>query len=304
MFFLAATNRVDLLDPALKRPGRFDYVITIPDLDHAARAELLSLKTVSVPLGAGVDLDSLARASWGFSGAMLAQAVKEAAVLAFRDAPADAAAGGIKVEMRHFKEALTNVRHGLVQDGARPMGEDLKLTAYHEAGHALVAESERPGSITSATVLPRGRVLGLVESLPEDEAHAWTRKDLLLRVRVALAGRCAEVLAFGEDMVSSGCGRDLEIATRAAALMVTRFGMSSEIGPLSLAELGRLVPGSGAAERAGREVERIVREQEKAVMELLGAKRDALDELAALLMERETVEGAEVARVAGKIVRK
>ncbi|HUT55331.1 MAG TPA: AAA family ATPase [bacterium] len=306
VFFLAATNRADLLDPALKRPGRFDYVIFIGDLDLGARAELLRLKTAAIPLAPDVDLAALARACWGFSGAMLAQAAKEAAVLAFRDAPAGSVPGGtgpggIRAGMKHFREAVTNVRHGLARDGARPTGDDLRLTAYHEAGHALIAESGRPGSVTQATVLPRGRALGLVDSLPEGEDHAWTMRDLLLRVRVALAGRCAEIIAFGEDMVSAGSCRDLETATRAAALAVTRFGMSREIGPLSLPELERALPGSGAGERAGREVERMVREQEKAVLATLGANRAALDELAELLMERETVDGAEVARVAERI---
>jgi len=301
IFFLAATNRADLLDPALKRPGRFDYIITIDDLDVTARAELFRIKTRDVPIAADVDLDALARASWGLSGAKLTQVTKEAAILAFRESEPGAEAGEIKVTNDHFREALTNVRYGLRKDGPSPSGEDLKMTAYHEAGHALIAELERPGSVHQATILPRGRALGFVESLPED-SRSLTAAELRSRIRVALAGRAAEALVFGKDQVSAGCSQDLAVATRVAGMAVTQFGMSDKVGPISLAELERMMPGGKASERAGEEVERMVREQEKAVDDALARYREALDYLARILIENETVDGERIAYV-GKQIR-
>ncbi len=295
VFFLAATNRSELLDPALKRPGRFDLIISIDDLDLDARAELLTRCLAGVPHSDDVATGELARASIGMSGAQLAQVVKEAAIQAFREhseVPGNAPA---RVEMRHLREALTTVRYGLRREGAAPAAADLLATAYHEAGHALVAELERPGSVHQVTVLPRGRALGFVESLPESENHSLTVKEVFSRIRVALAGRAAEILIFGADNASAGCSQDLEQATRLAALSVTRFGMSKTFGPLSLPVLDQLLPGCDAARRADAEVAAILRAQEEIVNDMLEQRRATLDALANTLVARETLDGGALA---------
>jgi len=298
VFFLAATNRADLLDPALKRPGRFDLAITIEDLDVEARRELLGIASRDLPLASGVDLDGIARASMGMSGAQLAQVIKEAAILAFREQGPGAAVGEIEVRTEHLREALTNVRHGLRREGPLPAEGEIRRTAYHEAGHALIGELERPGSVHQATVLPRGRALGFVESLPTSEYQSLTAADVRSRIRVALAGRGAELQVFGVDEVSAGCSQDLEMATQLAALAVTRYGMSSSLGPVSFRILEQLIPGSGAADRARLEVEEILREEEGRVAATLEERREALEQITELLVTSETVAGSEIAKIA------
>lgn len=298
VFFLAATNRADLLDPALKRPGRFDLVITIEDLDVEARRELLGIASRDLPLAADVDLDGIARASMGMSGAQLAQVIKEAAILTLREQDPGDSAAEIEVRMEHLREALTNVRHGLRREGPAPAEEEIRRTAYHEAGHALISELERPGSVHQATVLPRGRALGFVESLPTSEYESLTAADVRSRIRVALAGRGAELQVFGCDEVSAGCSQDLEMATQLAALAVTRFGMSSTLGPVSFRILEQLIPGSGAADRARMEVEKILREEEGRVAAMLEERREALEQITELLVTTETAAGSEIAALA------
>lgn len=297
VFFLAATNRADILDPALKRPGRFDLIITIDDLDVEARRELLTLKSKRLPLAAGVDLDAVARASTGMSGAQLAQVVKEAAVLALRRAGAEAGPGEIEIAQDDLREALTNVRYGLRREGPLPSETEIRRTAYHEAGHALVAELVNPGTVHQATVLPRGRALGFVESVPHEEYSSFTVNELCGRMRVALAGRGAELLVYGEDGISAGCSQDLEVATRLAALAVTRYGMSSQTGPVSFAVLEDLVPSATAADRVHEEITRLVRREESAVTGLLNTRRRALEALTEELVEHETVDGRRIAEL-------
>ncbi len=294
VFFLAATNRADMLDPALKRPGRFDLIITVDDLDVEARHELLRIKTASLPLAEDVDLKALARGAMGLSGAQLAQMVKEAAILALREAEDSAGEQGVHVSMRVFREALTNVRYGLKREGPLPSEGEMERTAYHEAGHALVAELERPGSVHQATVLPRGRALGFVESLPESEYASITIGDIRSRIRVALAGRGAELAVYGDDGVSAGCSQDLEVATRIATLAVSRYGMSREIGPLSLPVVEQLLPRARSSEGALAEIHAMLKLEEATVSRLLEAHRPALDMVARLLLERETVTGREI----------
>ncbi len=293
VFFLAATNRADMLDPALKRPGRFDLVLTVDDLDLEARRDLLRLRTGSLPLADDVDLDALARAAAGLSGARLSRVVQEAAILALR-------AGGERAEdllvtMDLLREALTNVRYGMRREGPPPAGDDQARTAAHEAGHALLAELERPGSVHQATILPRGRALGFVESLPDSENGTLTASEIRGRIRVALAGRLAEELLCGPDGASAGCTRDLEQATRLATLAVARCGMSAAVGPVSVPELERLLPGGGAAAGARREVERMLRAEEDVVRDLLARHREALEAIRHLLLTDETVPGKAIA---------
>ena len=273
-------------------------LITIDDLDVEAREELLGLKCRRLPLADDADLGALARAAMGLSGAQLTQVAKEAAILALREAGA-AAGPDLQITQEHLREALTNVRFGLRREGPLPSAGELRRTAYHEAGHALVAQLEHPGSVHQATILPRGRALGFVESLPGEELGSVTLADLCARMRIALAGRTAELLVYGEEGVSGGCSQDLETATRLAALAVTRFGMCSAVGAVSIPTLEQLVPSPGAADRAHQEVVDMVHREEAAVTQLMRTHRRALDGLAEVLAEHETVDGRRIAELVG-----
>ncbi len=297
VFFLAATNRADILDSALKRPGRFDLVITVGDLDVEARLELLRIKTARLPLSDDVDLAAVARATMGLSGAQLARAVQEAAILALRESQAAGEGEPVTVSMELFREAVTTVRYGLRQEGALPPETEMRRTAVHEAGHALIGELERPGSVHQATVLPRGRALGFVESLPDSEFVSMTSSDVRARIRTALAGRGAEILVFGADEVSAGCSQDLAVATRIATLAVGHYGMSAAVGPLSIPALRELLPGDASVESIQNEVQTMLREEETAVQKVLERYRGSLEAVAALLMERESVPGDAIRRV-------
>jgi len=297
VFFLAATNRSDILDPALKRPGRFDLIITIEDLDVEARRQLLTLKSKRLPLGDDVDLDAIARASTGMSGAQLAQVVKEAAIQALREAGGEAVPGEIAISQTDLREALTNVRYGLRREGPLPSETETRRTAYHEAGHALVAELENPGTVHQATVLPRGRALGFVESIPQEEYSSFTVTEVCARMRVALAGRAAEMLIYGDDGVSAGCSQDLEVTTRLATFAVTRYGMSTQTGPVAFSVLGEMVPSAAAADRVHEEITQLVRREESSVAEVLRAQRGALEAITEALVDRETVDGRTIAEL-------
>jgi len=300
VFFLAATNRAELLDPALKRPGRFDLVITVGDLDVEARLELLRIKTARLPMADDIDLPAVARAAMGLSGAQLARAVQEAAILALRRAEERGGEEEILVDMELFREAVTTVRYGLRQEGALPPEAEMRRTAVHEAGHALVGELERPGSVHQATVLPRGRALGFVESLPESEFASLTASAVRSRIRTALAGRGAELLLYGTDEVSAGCSQDLAVATQMATLAISRYGMSSKVGPVSIPALCELLPDGTSAEAIQREVESMLRQEEATVQQLLEEHREELNAVAGLLMERETVPGEAIRGILGR----
>jgi len=291
VFFLAATNRADILDPALKRPGRFDLVINVGDLNVEARLELLRIKTQQLPLGEDVDLEAVARITMGLSGAQLARVIQEAAILALRQALEVNGETEILVTMELFREAVTNVRYGLRMEGALPPETEMRRTAVHEAGHALIGELERPGSVHQATVLPRGRALGFVESLPENEFSSITISDIRSRIRTALAGRGAEILVFGPEEVSAGCSQDLSVATRIAVLAVSHYGMSSKVGPLSMPALRELLPSGASVSVIQEEVESMLRLEETRVQEILEKHREQLETVAKLLVERESVPG-------------
>jgi len=300
VFFLAATNRADMLDPALKRPGRFDLVITVGDLDVGARLELLKIKTAQLPMADDVDLEAVARAAMGLSGAQLARAVQEAAILALRRAGGGDGGDGVLVTMELFREAVTTVRYGLRQEGALPPETEMRRTAIHEAGHALVGELERPGSVHQATVLPRGRALGFVESLPESEFASITASAVRARIRTALAGRGAELLMYGAEEVSAGCSQDLAVATQMATLAISRYGMSSTVGPLSVPALVELLPDGTSVDVIQKEVESMLRREEANVQRLLEEHREELEAVARLLMERETVPGEAIRGILGR----
>src|SRR5436190_10518026 len=230
VILIAATDRPDVLDPALLRPGRFDRQIVVPNPDLSGREKILKVHMRKVPLAPDVDAKVIARGTPGFSGADLANLVNEAALLAARR-------GKRLVSRAEFEDAKDKVMMGAERRTLAMTDEEKKLTAYHEGGHALVALSV-PGSdpIHKATIIPRGRALGMVMRLPERDQVSLTRQKLYADLCVAFGGRIAEELIFGYEKVTTGAQSDIEMATRMARAMVTRFGMSDELGPISYGE--------------------------------------------------------------------
>ncbi|MBV8939978.1 MAG: ATP-dependent zinc metalloprotease FtsH, partial [Alphaproteobacteria bacterium] len=226
VIIIAATNRPDVLDPALLRPGRFDRQIVVPNPDINGREKILEVHLKKVPKGPDVDARVIARGTPGFSGADLANVVNEAALLAARR-------GKKVVTMREMEEAKDKVMMGAERKSLAMSDEEKKLTAYHEGGHAIVALS-LPASdpIHKATIIPRGRALGMVMRLPERDKLSVTREKMEADLAVAMGGRVAEELIFGYDKVTSGASSDIQYATRMARAMVTEWGMSDKVGPL------------------------------------------------------------------------
>src|SRR5213082_1193862 len=227
---IAATNRPDVLDPALLRPGRFDRHVVVPNPDLSGREKILRVHMRKVPLAPDVEPRVIARGTPGFSGADLANLVNEAALLAARR-------GKRVVTMVELEDAKDKVLMGAERRSMVMTDEEKKLTAFHEAGHAIVAISvEGSDPIHKATIIPRGRALGMVMRLPERDQLSLTRQKMLADLAVAFGGRLAEELTFGHDKVTTGAQSDIEQATRMARAMVTRFGMSDSLGPIAYAE--------------------------------------------------------------------
>src|SRR5580765_8036835 len=230
VILIAATNRPDVLDPALLRPGRFDRHVVVPNPDLAGREKILRVHLRKVPLAPDVDPRILARGTPGFSGADLANLVNEGALLAARR-------GKRVVMMTELEDAKDKVMMGAERRSMAMSDEEKKLTAFHEAGHALVAITvEGSDPIHKATIIPRGRALGMVMRLPERDQLSLTRQKMLADLCVAFGGRLAEELVFGHEKVTTGAQSDIEQATRMARAMVTRFGMSDSLGPIAYAE--------------------------------------------------------------------
>src|SRR5271155_1343198 len=230
VILIAATNRPDVLDPALLRPGRFDRHVVVPNPDLSGREKILKVHVRKVPLAADVDPRVIARGTPGFSGADLANLVNEAALLAARR-------GKRVVTMTELEDAKDKVMMGAERRSLAMTDDERRNTAYHEGGHALVALSvEGSDPIHKATIIPRGRALGMVMRLPEHDQLSVTRQKMLADICVAFGGRLAEELIFGHEKVTTGAMSDIEMATRMARAMVTRFGMSDELGPLAYAE--------------------------------------------------------------------
>ncbi|HEY8191081.1 MAG TPA: ATP-dependent zinc metalloprotease FtsH, partial [Alphaproteobacteria bacterium] len=226
IIIIAATNRPDVLDPALLRPGRFDRQVVIPLPDVKGREKILNVHVKKVPLAKNVDLSILARGTPGFSGADLANLVNEAALLAARR-------GKRVVAMEEFEDAKDKVMMGAERKSMAMSEEEKRLTAYHEAGHAIVALHEPESDpIHKATIIPRGRALGLVMRLPERDRISMSRAKLKADLAVAMGGRVAEELIFGYDKVTTGASSDIRMATDIARRMVTEWGMSDKLGPL------------------------------------------------------------------------
>jgi cell division protease FtsH len=301
---LAATNRPDVLDPALLRPGRFDRHVTVDRPTRRGRLEILKVHIRNVPLAPDVDLDKIARSTVGMSGADLANLVNEAALLATRENKS-------AVDSKDLDAALDKVILGAKrEDVITP--RDKRVTAFHEAGHALVGWlTAKSDPVHKVTIIPRGRALGVTQYLPEEDRFNYTRSQILAKLDSILGGRAAERLVF--DELSVGAAEDLKQATRLSRLMVTQFGMSDRVGPVFFRAseehpfLGREMAelrdhSEHTAQVIDEEVARILRESDERAYHLLERHRDDLERIAEALIEREILTEGELEELVGKRV--
>jgi len=304
VILLAATNRPDVLDPALLRPGRFDRQIVVDSPDVKGREGILRVHTKRIPLGGDVRLDTLAKGTPGMSGADLANLVNEAALLAARRNKA-------QVDHEDLEEAKDKVMLGVERRSLVLSEDERRLTAYHEAGHAIVSLSI-PGldPLHKVTIVPRGRALGLTASLPEEDRHNYTKYWLEGQLAMDFGGRVAEELVFGPEKITTGATTDIEHATNLARRMVSKFGMSEKIGAIAVGDreqeifLGREIAqrreiSERTAESVDEEVKRILDGAFERARGILTGRRDALDRLAAALLEHETLEREQIVAVVG-----
>jgi cell division protease FtsH len=299
VILIAATNRPDVLDPALLRPGRFDREIVVPNPDLAGREKILRVHMRKVPLAPDVDPKVIARGTPGFSGADLANLVNEAALLAARR-------GKRVVSMGELEDAKDKVMMGAERRSLVMREEEKKNTAYHEAGHAIVALNVVGSDpIHKATIIPRGRALGMVMRLPEHDQLSVTRQKMNADIAVAFGGRLAEEIIFGHDMVTTGALSDIRQATHMARNMVTRYGFSDALGPIEFAEnqeevfLGHSVArqqnvSEATAQKIDAEIRRIIDDCYERARTILTEKRGDLETLAKGLLEYETLTGDEI----------
>jgi cell division protease FtsH len=298
---LAATNRPDILDPALLRAGRFDRRVAVQPPDREGRRKILEVHTRSIPLADSVDLDALASSAPGMVGADLANLANEAALLGARR-------GRAKVEMSDFTDSLEKIMLGSPR-GIVLGAADRERTAYHEAGHALVGMLT-PGAdpVRKVSIIPRGMALGVTLSTPDSDRVSYSREDLEAKIRVALGGRVAEELIYGT--ITSGAESDIQQLTAIARQMVGRWGMSDAIGPVAVLPsegAGPLLPGvSETSESTHRlvddEVRRFVERAEQEVTQLLTERREQLERLAQALLEHETLDEPDAYAAAGVTV--
>lgn len=299
IIIVAATNRPDVLDPALLRPGRFDRQVVVPNPDIDGREKILGVHIRKVPLAPDVDINTIARGTPGFSGADLMNLVNEAALLAARR-------GKKIVAMQEFEDAKDKVMMGSERRSMVMTDDEKKLTAYHEGGHALVAlHCPTSDPIHKATIIPRGRALGMVMRLPERDEYSQSREKMHDNLAVAMGGRVAEEVIFGHDAVTSGAASDISYATNLARNMVTRWGMSDKLGPLQYAAneeevfLGHSVSRqqnvSGAtAKIIDEEIRAFVDNANDRASKILNDNIDDLHTLAKALLEYETLSGSEI----------
>ena len=297
VILIAATNRPDILDPALLRPGRFDRRVTVDRPDVVGRQKILSVHAKGKPLAEGIDFERLAKVTPGFTGADLANLMNEAALLAARRHEE-------KIGPAEIEEAMERVMAGPERKSRVITEDERRIIAYHESGHALVGHIlENSDPIHKISIISRGQALGYTMQVPEEDHFLETRGGMLDQIAVLLGGRTAEEL-FCDD-ITTGASNDLERATKLARTMVTRYGMSDELGAQVFGEaqhevfLGRDYANhqdfSGeTAKRIDDEVERIMRTGHERAREVLEARRDQMDTMARVLLERETVEGAAV----------
>jgi len=300
VILIAATNRPDVLDPALLRPGRFDRQVTVPNPDIKGREKILAVHARKVPLAPNVDLKVIARGTPGFSGADLANLVNEAALKAAR---------GDKrlVTMDDFEFAKDKVMMGAERRSLLMTDDEKKLTAYHEAGHAIVGQNvPQHDPVHKVTIIPRGRALGVTFYLPERDQLSVTKTKYISQIASAMGGKVAEEIVFGPEQVTSGAMSDIQHVTRIANAMVTRFGMSEALGNIDYDGgredfLGMRQPGmsvSGSTRKLiDEEVRRLVDGGYETAKRILTEKRDDLDKLAEGLLEYETLTGDEITKV-------
>ncbi len=302
VILVAATNRPDVLDPALLRPGRFDRQVVVPNPDILGREKILKVHMRKVPLGPDVDAKVVARGTPGFSGADLANLVNEAALLAAR-------VGHRVVTMMDFENAKDKVMMGAERRSMVMTEDEKKLTAYHEAGHALVGlNMPKTDPLHKVTIIPRGRALGVTMNLPERDQLSMSETQLTSRLAMMYGGRMAEELVFGKDNITTGASNDIQQATNLARRMVTEFGFSDKLGRLRYADneeevfLGHSVArqknvSDATAAIIDDEVRRLIDEAETHARRILTDKRDDLETVSLALLEYETLSGEEVDRL-------
>jgi cell division protease FtsH len=296
---IAATNRPDVLDPALLRPGRFDRQVVIPLPESSERYAILTVHTKGKRLGPDIDLKVVARGTPGMSGAELSNLVNEAALAAVRR-------GAEVVAMDDFEYARDRVLMGQRRDSMALSEKEKELTAYHEAGHAVCAAVlPHADPLHKVTILPMGMALGVTQQLPAEDRHSYDQNYLEESIVVAMGGRISEQMVFG--VVSTGANNDLVVSTERARKMVREWGMSERIGPMAWGSQGQVFLGEDlmhtrdysdeTARVIDEEVERILRECEERCLQVLTEHRDGLDLVARKLLELETINGAEVVRL-------
>jgi cell division protease FtsH len=299
VILIAATNRPDVLDPALLRPGRFDRQIVVDMPDVRGREMILKVHSRKIPLADTVKLGTIAKATPGLAGADLANIVNEGALLAARR-------NKQRVGMDDLEDAKDKCMLGIERKSLLLSEEERKLTAYHEAGHAIVS-LHVPGldPVHKVTIVPRGRALGITFSLPEEDRHNHTKAFILGRLAMAYGGRVAEELIFGPDKVTTGAAQDIQQATEAARHMVTQFGMSDAVGPVAVGDreqqifLGREIQqrhevSEKTAELVDSEMKRILGDAYARAQEILSGHMSELHAMAEALLERETIDREEV----------
>ena len=298
IIIIAATNRPDVLDKALLRPGRFDRQIEVPYPDIQGREKILEVHMKGKPIAAELDVKYIARGTPGFSGADLMNLVNEAALLSARR-------NKLKITMREFEDARDKVMMGAERRSLAMSDEEKAMTAYHEAGHAIVGLNMK-GSlpIHKATIIPRGRALGMVQYMPERDQISQSREEMVARMAMAMGGRAAEELHFGYDKVTSGASSDIEQVTRIATAMVTEWGLSDEVGPIAYKNTDQqsFHPGIGrgsaispeTATLIESEIKRFITEAHETAVKILKKKKKDWVALAEALLEYETLSGDEI----------
>lgn len=294
---VAATNRPDILDPALLRPGRFDRQVVVPKPDVKGREQILKVHTAKIPLAADVDLSLLARGTPGFSGADLANMVNEAALLAAR-------MDKTEVDMKTFEMAKDKVMMGTERRSMVISEQEKKVTAYHEAGHALVAKMiPNTDPIHKVSIIPRGMALGLTQLLPIDDKHNHTKEYLVNNLAILLGGRAAEEIALNE--MTTGAGNDLERATELARKMVCEWGMSEKMGPVTFGKRGEHIflgrdftehknYSEKTAVEIDEEIRRFVESSYERAKKIINDNRDKLEKLVEALLKKETLDAKDI----------
>ena len=299
IILIAATNRPDVLDPALLRPGRFDRQVVVPNPDVGGREKILRVHMKDVPLAADVNVKTIARGTPGFSGADLANLVNEAALMAARK-------DRRMVTQRDFEDAKDKVMMGAERKSMAMNEDEKKLTAYHEGGHAIVAINvPLADPVHKATIVPRGRALGMVMQLPEGDRYSWNYQQMISTLAIMMGGRVAEELIFGKMSITSGASSDIRQATKLARSMVTQWGFSDKLGVVAYADnqeevfLGHSVArtqniSAETAKVIDAEVRRLVEEGHAEARRILTEKAHHLETLAQALLEFETLSGEEI----------